>query len=290
MSRSRSRRAGLAVLVGLATFGSVAPGAGPARASAPMKAGFHAPAGAVHGGVVRAAPHNLRAAMANSSNWSGYNIGYLDRGSLFSSISADWIVPTATQRNRGQAEFSSTWIGIGGGCVDTSCSSTDATLIQLGTEQDVDASGVPSYSDWWEVIPGPSVTVNGVEPGDHVRATLSQLAPDVWRFSLVDFTHTAGFSGMVPYSSDETTAEWIDETPLLVGSNSGMATLPNLSRVRFFNATVNGRNALLSPAEALQLGGGGTGLPVIATPSVPVPARNGFNDCSYAATCPARPS
>ncbi len=95
-----------------------------------------------------------------STNWFGYNQGALEPGkSLFSSITGDWTVPTATQHTSGQAESSSDWIGIGGGCMDTSCTTTDSTLIQTGTEQDV-TGGKASYSAWYELIPAPSLTIN----------------------------------------------------------------------------------------------------------------------------------
>ena len=75
-----------------------------------------------------------------SSNWFGYNQGTLEQGTkLFHSITGDWTVPAATQHTAGQAEASSDWIGIGGGCVDAGCTFTDNTLIQTGTEQDVNA-------------------------------------------------------------------------------------------------------------------------------------------------------
>ena len=77
-----------------------------------------------------------------SSNWFGYNQGSLEQGgTLFNSITGDWTVPTATQHTAGQDEYSSDWIGIGGGCVDAGCTVGDNTLIQTGTEQDVTAAG-----------------------------------------------------------------------------------------------------------------------------------------------------
>ena len=36
------------------------------------------------------------------------------------------------------------------------------------------------------------------------------------------------------------TAEWIEETPLLIGTGAGLADLPNLSNVPFSNARTNG--------------------------------------------------
>src|SRR5206468_10083954 len=65
-----------------------------------------------------------------SSNWSGYNQGFIEQGGKsFNSVAGDWIVPTASAHTKGTAAFSSTWTGIGGGCVDASCAATDATLI-----------------------------------------------------------------------------------------------------------------------------------------------------------------
>ena len=99
----------------------------------------------------------------SSSNWFGYNQGTLEQGSkLFNSITGDWTVPTVTQHAAGQAEASSDWIGIGGGCIDAGCTATDSTLIQTGTEQDVDATGAASYSAWWELVPAPSLTISNM--------------------------------------------------------------------------------------------------------------------------------
>ena len=61
-------------------------------------------------------------------------------------------MPKASQHKKGEDEYSSTWGGIGGGCLETSCTVTDQTLIQAGTEQDV-VSGKPQYSAWWKLIP-----------------------------------------------------------------------------------------------------------------------------------------
>ncbi len=72
---------------------------------------------------------------------------------LFHSIAATWVVPTATPHRPGEAEYSSSWIGIGGGCLDTSCMLTNATLIQAGIGHDIDAAGNADYYAWWETIP-----------------------------------------------------------------------------------------------------------------------------------------
>ena len=187
-------------------------------------------------------------------------------------------MPSARQHTKGQSESSSTWIGIGGGCTDAKCTMGDNTLIQTGTEQDVSASGKPSYSAWWEIIPAPSSTIANmtVRPGDHMRASITE-APkgsEVWHISLQDLTRHETFKKTVPYTSTYATAEWIEETPIVIGTNAGLADLPTLSRTTFDRAKVNGASAQLKAAERILLTT--TSGKVIGTPSAPNPQRNAF--------------
>jgi hypothetical protein len=230
----------------------------------------------------------LREHANQSSNWFGYGQGTLEQGSkLFNSISGDWTVPAATQHTSGQAEASSDWIGIGGGCVDSGCSVTDSTLIQTGTEQDVSASGAPSYSAWYELVPAPSLTISSmtVQPGDHMHASLSEVVGDanVWNITIQDVTRNESFTTTVPYTSTHATAEWIEETPLLIGTNAGFAALPNLTNPAFSSGTTNGAPVKLTPSEQMQLiDSSGK---VIGAPSAPNAAGSGFNACTWASTC-----
>jgi peptidase A4-like protein len=233
-------------------------------------------------GLVRGAHAGLN--MSQSNNWSGYNKGVLETGTPFQSISGTWVVPTATAHKKGEDEFSSTWVGIGGGCLDTSCLATDETLIQAGTEQDVAADGTASYSTWFELIPAPSIsTPLAVRPGDTVKVDIGQTVPEVWTITITDVSSGQNFTTTVPYPSTYGTAEWVEETPLLIGTNAGFSAMPNLGNVQFSGATVNGANAGLQSAEAIQLvDPNGT---VLATPSAPNATRDGFTDCTYATTC-----
>ncbi len=226
-----------------------------------------------------------RLADSQSSNWSGYNQGVLDTHALTSSISGSWVVPTARQHTAGQAEDSATWIGIGGGCLNASCSVTDETLIQAGTEQSVSSSGKATYDAWYEIIPTPETeSTIAVHPGNVIDCSISQVVPGVWTIALRDKTDGQGFSETLPYPSDESTAEWIEEAPTEIGTSGvGLASLPNLSTVHFTAASVNGANAGLTADEAVQLTSS-AGTP-LATPSAPV-AGDAFNDCAWAASCP----
>jgi Peptidase A4 family len=223
-----------------------------------------------------------------SDNWSGYDQGTLEQGTkLFSSMSGDWTVPTATQHTSGQAEYSSDWIGIGGGCVDSGCSVSDSTLIQTGTEQDVSATGAASYSAWWEIIPGPSLTITNmtISPGDKMAASLTSAAPGLWTIKITDTTNGESYSTTVPYTSTEDTAEWIQETPLILGANAGFAALPNLTSPVFDSATTNGAPANLKPSEEMDLVDSNGN--VIGAPSAPDASSDGFNVCTWASTCQA---
>jgi hypothetical protein len=242
------------------------------------------PTGAVR--ILKRAHAQLNA--NQSTNWFGYNAGTLERGTLFESITSDWTVPAVSQHTHGQAENSATWIGIGGGCLDAGCGLNDATLIQTGTEQDVDSSGHASYSAWWELVPVPAVTIGSmsVSPGDHIHASVAEAVPGsgLWTITLADVTRNENFSTTVPYASTHSTAEWIEETPLTIGvGGTGEASLPGLAPAQFDNATVNGSPARLSPTEQLQLiDSSGK---VIGTPSAPDAEADGFAACAWASQC-----
>ena len=268
--------AGLAASLTVA-LAAVAVGAGSASA-----AGLTA-----HGQLLHLA-HGAKVNTNQSSNWFGYGQGTLEQGNkLFNSISGDWTVPAATAHTSGQAEASSDWIGIGGGCVDAGCTVTDSTLIQTGTEQDVDATGAPSYSAWWELVPAPSISISNmtVSPGDHMHASISEVVNDanVWNITITDVTKNETFTTTVPYASTHATAEWIEETPLEIGTNAGFAALPNLTNPAFSSGMVNGSAVKLTPSEEMQLIDSGGN--VIGTPSAPNAAGSGFDACTWATSC-----
>jgi Peptidase A4 family len=238
----------------------------------------------VHGQLI-----HVRENTNQSTNWFGYNQGSIEQGGkLFTSITGDWTVPTASQHTPGQDEDSADWIGIGGGCVDGGCTVTDSTLIQTGTEQDI-SGGVASYAAWWELVPAPEISISSmtVEPGDHMHASIAEVVADsdVWTIMLQDVTRNESFTITVPYPSTHLTAEWIEETPLEIGTSPGLAALPDLTSPVFDDATVNGAPANLQSSEEMDLIDSNNDL--IAVPSAPDPDSDGFNACAWATTCPA---
>jgi hypothetical protein len=244
------------------------------------------------GGIRPARPTGGRLNATQSGNWFGYNAGALERGTLFNSISADWTVPAAATRSAGKAGGSATWVGIGGGCLQPGCGLSDATLIQAGTEQDVDSSGRASYSAWWELVPAPAVTIGniGISAGDHIHVSIAEAVPnsELWMITLKDVSNGESFSTTIPYSSTHSTAEWIEETPLSFGSGGvGETSLPQLTATRFSAASLNGAPAHLSAGEAVLLVDGSGA--VIGAPSSPDGSATAFTDCAWANACSAAP-
>jgi hypothetical protein len=125
----------------------------------------------------------VRVGANQSNNWSGYNQGTLEKGGTqFHHVSGTWVVPTATQNVAGEAEYSASWVGIGGGCVDANCTVGDVTLIQAGTSQDVDPSGAARYSARWEIIPQPSTPIANftVNAGNVLFVDIVETTPGLW--------------------------------------------------------------------------------------------------------------
>src|SRR5436190_11350587 len=268
------------------------PGVGAATSVAVLGFGIAATgasaAPTAHGHVIHIVKPGIGAKTNQSNNWFGYNQGTLEQGgTMFHSISGDWTVPTASSHTPGTDEASSDWIGIGGGCIDASCTVGDPSLIQTGTEQDVDSSGHPSYSAWWEVIPAPSISISmTVDAGDHMHASIAEVVSgaNVWKITLQDVTRNETFTTTVPYTSTHATAEWIEETPHEIGTNAGFAALPNLTNTPFDLGTVNGAPVKLSQPEQIQLTDSNGN--VIGTPSAPDSDLDGFAACTWATSCP----
>src|SRR5215472_4454067 len=90
-----------------------------------------------------------------STNWSGYVVGNYQTGVKYTSASMSWVVPAVSYGQStdttSSTQYSANWVGIGGFCANLLCTRGDHTLIQLGTEQDVDApppSGTAHYYAW----------------------------------------------------------------------------------------------------------------------------------------------
>jgi hypothetical protein len=147
-------------------------------------------------------------------NWSGY----VDTGPTFTSVSAQWVVPTVQPSQ--SAQYSSTWIGIDG--------YNDSSLIQTGTAQDT-VDGATSYYDWYEILPSYAIEVGTVSPGDHITASIQELALSSWKITITDVTSGIVFSELATYNGPAASAEWIEEAPTINNSQSTLADFGSAS-------------------------------------------------------------
>jgi hypothetical protein len=258
--------------------------------------GFAAPRGAT-AGAAGAASHRVihvvhvaggQAGTNLSNNWSGYNIGASYPGEptgVTFTAAGKWTVLAATQHTRGQAGHSATWAGIGGGCITDNCSVTDSTLIQAGTEQDVSKA---SHGARWEIIPEPQTKVTRlVTAGDKIKVSVSETTtPGHWSVVIDNLTTGRRFSTRTPYCSSMDTAEWIEETPLIIGTGAtGPTAMPNLGTVHFTSASLNGVNPRFQAVDEIQLVTGSG--KVVAAPSATGPDLASFNDRIWRMACAA---
>jgi hypothetical protein len=161
-----------------------------------------------------------------SLDWGGYVAfsDYTNPKPIITGVSGSWTVPrvTATLDDR----FSAVWVGIGG--------YDDNTLIQAGTEQD-SVNGAKAYSAWYEILPGQSVSIMTVNPGDKINASIMLIdsATNSWSVYVHDTTTGQKFTKILTYNSSRLSAEWIVERPTL---NNGLSPLANFGSTTFTNS------------------------------------------------------
>lgn len=145
----------------------------------------------------------LREGLVGSLNWSGY-IDSGPRGSI-EGVQGSWIVQRV--RPEPNPTYSSQWVGVDG--VST------ASLVQTGTASD-SVGGIPVYQAWIDLLPAPAARLPmTVRPGDVMAATVVKGRSDLWTITLTDVTLHEHYSKTVRYKTAGTSAEWIDERPVL---------------------------------------------------------------------------
>jgi Peptidase A4 family len=271
-----------------------------------------------------------------TSNWSGYAIANFSTGTVYTGAKASWSVPKVSYKSPppvchtiemrrsihtictsafAEAEYSSSWVGIGGYCENASCTAVDNTLIQLGTEHDVSSRGATQYYAWVEVLPNYPILISpsypycqslscaySVDPGDAITASLSCESncskpgqTQSWQLIMRNATKGWMFSTTVSYASTMLSPEWIQEAP---SSSAGVLPLADFVTATF-DPTVNagsasnfppGANGTVGPDAILMVDPyGETSAPSTAETS---PSRGAFTTCwgnnpSSIASCPA---
>jgi hypothetical protein len=184
-----------------------------------------------------AGAHGTANTTIQSGNWSGYQVTEPN----VQVAQAGWTIPAVTVPNPSYSTngtyASSTWAGIGGGF-----NSGSGALVQAGVSSDIAVGGAASYYPWYEIVGGTGdtghevpVTNLAVHPGDTVSAT-SYWAPidgGYAQWALCNMTENVCVDFAHPSSANGSTAEWIQEAPLVNGS---VAAEPNFGSVTFSTA------------------------------------------------------
>ena len=222
------------------------------------------------------------ATVISSLNWSGYEM----QGASYSGVEASWTLPTSVTPTS-SVSANAEWIGIGG------MGSHD--LIQAGTMATFN-NGQLSYTAWAETLPAAAQPLSiGVKEGDSVSVSLKETSSNMWEIKFKNNTTGEEINQNIPYTSSHSSAEWIEELPIIpstsafshtsAGLTGGLptmadssATLSNFNTVHFTSATATGNNSTygLSDGKATTITMINSGKQVIAKPG-PVNGNGGFD-------------
>lgn len=169
------------------------------------------------------------------------------------------MAPAATGTGAGESG-DATWIGIGG--------VTSDDLIQIGTENIIEADGTVSTGAFYELLPDvaqpvPDVTVAA---GDTITASINQVSATRWTFSLTDQTSNQSYNSTVTYTSKNSSAEWIEEDPSY--ASGGLVPFDNFGTVSFSNASTTANGTAMDITDAL-----GSNITMLASPGRTIVAK-----------------
>jgi hypothetical protein len=168
---------------------------------------------------------------ATSSNWAGYAV----QNGSYTGVSGTWVIPELSYSTT--LASNATWVGIGG--------RSSGDLIQAGVYEIAKSDGA-TYQAWYELLPDNSTPINlPVHPGDSISVAIIETSVDIWNVVITNNTSHQQFAKVVNYHSSRSSAEWIQERPMV---NGAFADLSGFTPVRFSGATAvqNGQRASLT--------------------------------------------
>ncbi|KAH8697245.1 putative aspergillopepsin-2 precursor [Talaromyces proteolyticus] len=181
-----------------------------------------------------------------SSNWSGAVLTAPPSGTTFTSVSAEFTVPTPKPVN-GQAGSSSAWVGIDG---DTYSNA----ILQTGIDFSVTASGEASFDAWYEWYPDYAYDFSGISisAGDKISVSVVSKSSSAGTATIENLTNGDKVTKSLTAPDSSSTlggqnAEWIVED---FEEGSSLVTLDNFGTVTF-----TGASAGLSDGSSVGTGG-----------------------------------
>jgi hypothetical protein len=201
-----------------------------------------------------------------SSNWSGAVLTAPPSGTTFTSVSAQFTVPSPKPVN-GQSGSSSAWVGIDG---DT----YQDAILQTGLDFSVDSDGSVSYDAWYEWYPDYAYDFSGISfsPGDSVSVSVTSSSSTAGTATIKNLSNgqTVNQRLTAPDSSAKLggqNAEWIVED---FEEGGGLVTLDNFGTVTFTSASAglsNGKTVGTTGADIIDLRQNGNVVTSASAPS-----------------------
>lgn len=234
-------------------------------------------------------------------NWSGYAVTG-PAGSV-TQVQASWVVPAVNCSNTsgdGPNVYASFWTGIDGW--------NSNTVEQIGTDSDCQSPqgtlNTPTYYAWFEFYPQDAYYIGNpdenfagyvVSPGDYISAKVTYTSSSTakgprlsgsqqFTVTITDVTRDWTFSTTSSVrGAQQSSAEWIAETPYGCNTKSGFCYLSDFSAANYGEeftsvqntayATVSGVTQPLASfsnyQEAIMVTDDPSGTPTMAEPSVP---------------------
>jgi hypothetical protein len=169
-----------------------------------------------------------------SSNWGGAVLTAPPSGTTFTSVSAQFTVPTPQLPAGATADSSaSAWVGIDG---DT----YSAAILQTGVDFSISTAGDVSYDAWYEWFPDYAYDFSGIDisAGDVIQVSISSSSSSAGTCVIENLTNGQQVSqDLTAPSSDSNlggqNAEWIVED---FDSNGSQVPFANFGTIQFTNS------------------------------------------------------
>ncbi|MGW3044024.1 G1 family glutamic endopeptidase [Kitasatospora sp. NPDC001159] len=157
----------------------------------------------------------------SDQTWGGYS----DTGKTFTSVSAEWTVPSLDCKATPNSAVSP-WVGLDG--------FNSRTVEQIGFDQDC-SNGAAEYHPWVEMYPADSVYfTEKIHAGDIIKASVSVQGT---KFTLTESDTTQGWSK----TFHETGSDALSSAEVIVEDlGSSIPVVADFGHITFRNATANG--------------------------------------------------
>lgn len=172
---------------------------------------------------------------ATITKGTGYNFGsgYSAINGSFTSVTANWIQPTAVCAGGNQQ--TGFWVGLSGA----------GTIAQTGTAANCNGT-TPDYYAWWEMYPAAGVPMTvKTAPGDHIHASVTYQGNNVFTLKLANVTQgwtKTETETQVSTGGTPTSANVIVEANSDTGATGSSGNVTDFGSVTFGGATANGQN------------------------------------------------